>query len=156
MALVIAGLTTACGFLVKQGRNYKRLLDKNDDEHTIEIVEDQLVYPVEAEIQALRDDQAKQNKELHDLIIDLQTQLDELRLALRNSWRFRLLQLCRMCIAQQYITQAQYDSISEMYKGYEALKGNGQVTGYFQRATKLPIYPTDKDAAEAYERHGTY
>ena len=79
MALVIAGLTTACGFLVKQARNYKRLLDKNDDEHTIEIVEDQLVYPVEAEIQALRDDQAKENKELHDLIIDLQTQIDELR-----------------------------------------------------------------------------
>jgi hypothetical protein len=37
------------------------------------LVEDQLVYPVEAEIQALRDDQAKENKELHDLIIDLQT-----------------------------------------------------------------------------------
>lgn len=156
MALVIAGLTTACGFLVKQARNYKRLLDKNDDEHTIELVEDQLVYPVEEEIQKLRQDMQKEVTILHNEIIDLRTELEETRLALRNSWRFRILQLCKGCIAQQYMTQSQYDSISEMYKGYEALKGNGQVTGYFQRATKLPIYPTDQDAEEAYKKHGTY
>ena len=156
MALVIAGLTTACGFLVKQARNYKRLIDEKDDEHTIELVGDQLVYPVEEEIQNLKQDMAKEIATLHNEIIDLRIELEETRLALRNSWRFRILQLCKGCIAQQYITQAQYDSISEMYKGYETLKGNGQVTGYFQRATKLPIYPSDKDAQEAYEKHGTY
>ena len=41
------------------------------------------------------------------------------------SYRFRLVQLCKMYIKQGYMTQDQYDQLTEFYKLYTSLGGNG-------------------------------
>ena len=56
------------------------------------------------------------------------------------SYRFRLIQLCREFIRQEYLTQAQYDQLIEFYRVYAGLGGNGQAKDYYERAIALPIH----------------
>lgn len=64
---------------------------------------------------------------------------EELESQLVASYKFRLMHLCKMYIAQKYITQDQYDQLTEMYKLYAYLGGNGQAKKYYDRAIALPI-----------------
>ena len=56
-----------------------------------------------------------------------------------SSYRFRLIQLCKIYLKQQYITQEQYDQLTEFYKIYEGLGGNGQAKQYYEKTIELPI-----------------
>lgn len=56
-----------------------------------------------------------------------------------NSYKYRLIQLCRSHIKDGYITQADYEQVSEMHTLYTALGGNGQAEEYYQKVLKLEI-----------------
>ena len=56
------------------------------------------------------------------------------------SYRFRLIQLCKEFIRQEYLTQTQYDQLIEFYRVYAGLGGNGQAKDYYDRAVALPIH----------------
>jgi len=58
-----------------------------------------------------------------------------------DSYKFRLTQMCRLYLKQGYMTQDQYDQLTEFYKLYEALGGNGQAKQYFEKTIALPIKP---------------
>ena len=55
------------------------------------------------------------------------------------SYRFRLVQLCKGFLAQGYITPAQMEQLSEFYKLYTGLGGNGQAKMYYEKAVALPF-----------------
>lgn len=55
------------------------------------------------------------------------------------SYRYRLVQLCKIYIHQGYMTQDQYDQLTEFYKLYTALGGNGQAQDYYEKTIKLEI-----------------
>ena len=55
------------------------------------------------------------------------------------SYRFRLVQLCKEFIKQGYMTYAQYEQLTEFYKLYVGLGGNGQAKEFYERAIQLPI-----------------
>lgn len=61
------------------------------------------------------------------------------------SYRFRLIQICKELIKQGYMTQSQYDQLTEFYKLYLGLGGNGQAKQYYDKASQLPIRPDDDD-----------
>ena len=50
------------------------------------------------------------------------------------SYRFRLVQLCKGFLSQGYITAAQMEQLSEFYKLYTGLGGNGQAKMYYEKA----------------------
>ena len=54
------------------------------------------------------------------------------------SYRFRLVQLCKGFIAQGYITSSQMEQLTEFYKLYTGLGGNGQAKVYYEKAIALP------------------
>lgn len=99
----------------------------------------------------------KKNDELEELIDkkleDVITDIEELRNYIRevgaleqshmnlivSSYRYRLVQLCKLYLKQQYMTQEQYDQLTEFYKVYSGLGGNGQAHEYYQKAIKLDI-----------------
>lgn len=58
-----------------------------------------------------------------------------------SSYKFRLIQLCKAYIKQGYMTQEQYDQLSEFYRVYSGLGGNGQAKEYYELALELPIKP---------------
>lgn len=60
------------------------------------------------------------------------------------SYRFRLIQLCKGFLRQEYITEAQMEQLMEFYKLYKGLGGNGQAEIYYNKAIALPL-KTDSD-----------
>lgn len=55
------------------------------------------------------------------------------------SYRFRLIQLCKGFLHQEYITESQMEQLNEFYKLYTGLGGNGQAKVYFDKAMQLPL-----------------
>lgn len=56
-----------------------------------------------------------------------------------NSYKFRLIQLCKSHLRDGYITEADFDQITEMYKLYHGLGGNGQAQEYYDKVLELEI-----------------
>ena len=67
-------------------------------------------------------------------------------------YRYQLINACKKYIAQGYITQYQFDRLTELHKIYHDLHGNSQGDLYFDKATKLPLSGDNKyrkiDAAD--------
>ena len=61
------------------------------------------------------------------------------------SYRFRLIQLCKGFLNQKYITPAQMEQLSEFYKLYTGLGGNGSAKLYYDKAIQLPLKTDDND-----------
>ena len=56
-----------------------------------------------------------------------------------NSYKFRLIQLCKTHLRDGYITEADFEQVSEMYKLYHGLGGNGQAQEYYDKVLELEI-----------------
>lgn len=55
------------------------------------------------------------------------------------SYRFRLVQLCKGFLKQGYITAEQMEQLTEFYKLYTGLGGNGSAKIYYDRAMALEL-----------------
>lgn len=127
LSLMTTGALAFCRWTWKQMKNYKALLDQQEIDTYDDHIEEKLA-PIIEEIEKLREyirqvDTTEKHK--IDLIID--------------SYKFRLTQMCRLYLKQGYMTQDQYDQLTEFYKLYEALGGNGQAKQYFEKTIVLPI-----------------
>lgn len=125
--LVSAGALGFCKYMHTQMKNYKNLLEEKEDHQLEETIENR-IEPIKMEIEELRKyirEIGTIEKNHVDLII--------------SSYRFRLVQLCKEFIKQGYVTQAQYDQLTEFYKLYTGLGGNGQAEEYYNKAIKLEI-----------------
>lgn len=56
-----------------------------------------------------------------------------------NSYKFRLIQLCKTHIRDGYISEHDFEQITEMYKLYTGLGGNGQAQEYYDKVIALEI-----------------
>lgn len=56
-----------------------------------------------------------------------------------NSYKFRLIQLCKIHLRDGYISEADFEQITEMYKLYHGLGGNGQAQEYYEKVLHLEI-----------------
>ena len=56
-----------------------------------------------------------------------------------ESYKYRLIQLCKTHLRDGYITQDAFEQITEMYKLYHGLGGNGQAQDYYERVMELEI-----------------
>lgn len=129
--LVSAGALAFCKYMHKQMKNYRRLLEEQENQQLEEIIENRL-EPILIEIEELRKyiREVGQVEKTHmDLIV--------------SSYRFRLVQLCKEFIRQGYMTQNQYDQLTEFYKLYTSLGGNGQAKEYYETTMKLPVHDVD-------------
>lgn len=60
------------------------------------------------------------------------------------SYRFRLIQLCKGFLNQGYITTAQIEQLTEFYKLYSGLGGNGQAKVFYDMALQLPNHDEEE------------
>lgn len=116
-----------------------------------------------AEIEKLVAEKEKQNLdtsiEIH--LEPVYEELEELRKYIREteniekshmalivaSYRFRLIQLCKGFLRQGYMTTSQIEQLTEFYKLYTGLGGNGQAKIYYDKAMQLPL-KVDRDDDE--------
>lgn len=127
--LISAGALAFCKYLHGQLKNYKKLLEENKDTE-LEKTIDSRIEPIQKEIEELR----KYIMETKDI------EKSHMQLII-SSYKFRLVQLCKAYIKQSYMTQEQYDQLSEFYRIYSGLGGNGQAKEYYELTLELPIRP---------------
>jgi hypothetical protein len=99
----------------------------------------------------------KQEEEIEIKLEPIYEELEELRAYIREaeniekahmtliiaSYRFRLIQLCKEFLKQGYMTYTQYEQLTEFFKLYTGLGGNGQAKAYYERTIILPIRSED-------------
>ena len=127
MSLITAGALAFCKYMHGQMKNYKKLLEEKDhDELNDEI--DKKLEPIVQEIEELR-------KYIREVDLNENNRIN----LIIASYRFRLVQLCQIYLRQGYITSDQYEQLSEFFKVYSGLGGNGQAKAYYDKAIQLPI-----------------
>ena len=125
--LISAGALAFCRYLYKQLMAYKKLLQEKENNDIVELIDEKL-KPIVEDIEELRTYIRKiEDKERQDLTLII------------ASYRFRLVQLCKIYIKQGYMTQDQYDQLTEFYKLYHSLGGNGQAKEYYEKTIELEI-----------------
>ena len=127
MSLITAGALAFCKYMHNQIKNYKKLLEEKDhDELDDEI--DKKLEPIVQEIEELR-------KYIREVDVNENSRIN----LIIASYRFRLVQLCQIYLRQGYMTSDQYEQLSEFFKVYSGLGGNGQAKAYYDKAMQLPI-----------------
>ena len=58
-------------------------------------------------------------------------------------YKFQLINACKTYIAQGWMTQYQFDRLSDLHHIYNKLGGNAQGDSYYERAVRLPIRKED-------------
>ena len=126
-ALISAGALAFCRYLYKQLKAYKQLLNDKKYEDLDDRIDEKL-KPILDDIEEIRvyirKTESKENRDL-ELII--------------ASYRFRLVQLCKLYMKKGYMTQDEYDQLTEFFKLYSSLGGNGQAKEYYEKTVKLEI-----------------
>lgn len=107
---------------------YKELIDQKEKKETEELIESSL-EPIYEELEALRT-YIRETENIEKVHMNL----------IIASYRFRLIQLCKQFLKQEYMTQSQYEQLSEFYKLYVGLGGNGQAEDYYRKTVLLPIH----------------
>ena len=127
MSLITAGALAFCKYMYSQMKNYKKLLEEKDhDELDNEI--DKKLEPIVQEIEELR-------KYTREVDVNENNRIN----LIIASYRFRLVQLCQIYLRQGYMTSDQYEQLSEFFKVYSGLGGNGQAKAYYDKAMQLPV-----------------
>ena len=125
--LISAGALAFCRYLYKQLKAYKQMLEEKKYEDLDDRIDEKL-KPILDDIEEIREyirkTESKENRDL-ELII--------------ASYRFRLVQLCKLYIKKGYMTQDEYDQLTEFFKLYSSLGGNGQAKEYYEKTVKLEI-----------------
>lgn len=127
LSLTTAGALAFCRWAWKQIKAYKQLLAEREHDSLDEAIEEKLA-PILEDIEDLR-----------EYIRSVDTTENHKMNLIVASYRFRLIQLCKIYLKQRYITQDQYDQLTEFYKVYEGLGGNGQAKDYYEKAVRLEI-----------------
>lgn len=148
--LVSAGLLAYCKNLWSQ----KKELEKHKEEDMTRLHRQMIldeIEPITAELVRIKSElnnnintlrsEADQTHANMYKDLELVTKKNDKNLELIiNSYKFRLIQLCKTHLRDGYITQDAFDQVTEMYKLYHGLGGNGQAQDYYERVMELEIH----------------
>ena len=103
---------------------------------------------VKSSIAALKTTADAQHKHMYNDLETIQENNDRKFNLIINSYKFRLIQLCKSYLRDNFITEKDFEQVTEMYKLYHGLGGNGQAQEYYEKVLKLQIVPNDKKNEE--------
>ena len=127
MSLITAGALAFCKYMYSQMKNYKKLLEEKDHNELNDEI-DKKLEPIIQEIEELR-------KYIREVDVNENNRIN----LIISSYKFRLIQLCQIYLHQGYMTNDQYEQLSEFFKVYSGLGGNGQAKEYYDKAMELPV-----------------
>ena len=98
----------------------------------------------ENELQSLKNyhntDKDSFDAKINELIADHEIKF----IKIRESYKFRFIQLCKTYLRDGFITTGEWEQLSTMYDLYHSLGGNGQAEDYFDQVKKLEIVPDNE------------
>ena len=131
LAVVILIATGICKYFYGKAKEIQKLYD-GEEAKTIDKAIDKKLEPIIEELDELRMALQK-NRDLEDAHLKI----------ILSSYRYRLMSLCKQYIKQGYITPEQYDQLTEFYKVYHDLGGNGQAKEFYDKAVSLQCHGDD-------------
>ena len=152
--LLSAGLLALCKYLHSQNKNLKKLQEEDKNRQYREMILSEIepiideLTKVEQEIDSFEQDTANnfaaieahadnEHKTMYKDLEKVQAGNDKNFGLIINSYKFRLIQLCKSHLKDGFITPEDYEQLSEMYKLYKGLGGNGQAEEYYNKVLKL-------------------
>lgn len=156
--LLSAGALAFCKHLHKQNKELKAFqeADKNREYRKMIISE---IEPIIDELQHLKsdivavdtsskmaikqayNDAEHEHEHMYEDLNKIQAANDRNFELIINSYKFRLIQLCKSHLRDSYITESDFEQITEMYKLYHGLGGNGQAQEYYDKVLALDLKP---------------
>ena len=88
-------------------------------------------------ITSLEKAEKENHEEMYKDLKEIQEQNERKFALILNSYKFRLIQLCKLHLKDGYISTEDYEQVSEMHELYKSLGGNGQAEEYFDKVKKL-------------------
>ena len=113
--------------LQKELKAYKALVKKEQQE--------KLEQQIDLKLEPILEDIEEIRKHVTERDMENDTKLN----LIVSSYRFRLIQLCKIYLKQGYLTTEQYEQINEFYDLYFKLGGNGQAKEFYEQDLKLEI-----------------
>lgn len=140
--LISAGALAFCKYLWGKNKELEKLQKEDENRkyrqmiiNEIEPILDELAKAeddikhldtdVQASIAALRATAETEHKHMYKDLERIQGNNDRNFNLIINSYKFRLIQLCKSHLRDNFITEADFEQITEMYKLYHGLGGNG-------------------------------
>lgn len=154
--LVSAGLLGFCKHLISKNKQLEEMQKADQNRQYRQMIVDEIepiineLTRLKAEIiavdtnakTALSQFQAvcdKEHEHMYDDLNEVQAKNEENFKLIINSYKFRLIQLCKTHIRDGYISESDFEQITEMYKLYHGLGGNGQAQEYYDKVLELEI-----------------
>lgn len=128
LAVVILGATGICKYFYNKAKEIQKLYNV-EEQKAVDKNIDKKLQPIYEELEELRI-ALRKDRELEE---------SHMRIIL-SSYRYRLMSLCKQYIKQGYITPEQYDQITEFYKVYHDLGGNGQAKEFYDKVMSLQVH----------------
>lgn len=154
--LVSAGALAFCKYLWGKNQKLEEMQKADQNRQYRQMILDE-IEPIITEITRLKNEinqvntnaqqeivrlEGNAQKEHQKMYCDLNKVQDENKKNFNliiNSYKFRLIQLCKTHLRDGYISEADFEQISEMYKLYHGLGGNGQAQEYYDKVLELDI-----------------
>ena len=152
--LISAGALGFCRYLWKQNKELARLQKEEDNRKYRQMIIDE-IEPIIEElgrageeikqiknkgadvVSTLEDTERANHEEMYKDLKKIQAENERRFALILNSYKFRLIQLCKLHIKDGYISTEDYAQVSEMHELYKSLGGNGQAEEYFEKVKKL-------------------
>ena len=154
--LISAGALAFCKYLHSRNKELKKLQEEDKNRqyrqmilNEIDPIIDELSKAesdiknldadVKAQIAALKATAESEHKHMYKDLEKVQDKNTRNFNLIINSYKFRLIQLCKSHLRDGYITEEDFEQITEMYKLYHGLGGNGQAQEYYDKVLELEI-----------------
>ena len=154
--LVSAGALAFCKHLYSKNKKLEEMQKADQNRQYRQMILDE-IEPIINEITRLKSEITKVNTDakvaltqfkteadatkqcMYNDLNEVQAKNDENFKLIINSYKFRLIQLCKTHIRDGYISESDFEQITEMYKLYHGLGGNGQAQEYYDKVLELEI-----------------
>lgn len=127
MSLITAGALALCRYFWSRAKYYKTLADKQEEEQLDDYIDKKIVPLAELinNLQARVQQYQKEDEGKFQLIMMF--------------YRYQIINLCNFYLSQGYITLTQYNELSEFFRIYTELGGNGQAHEKYNKVLELEI-----------------
>jgi hypothetical protein len=154
--LVSAGLLAFCKHLYSKNKKLEEMQKADQNRQYRQMILDE-IHPIIDELTRLKGDitnvetDAKVNlaqfkteaeltkQHMYSDLNEIQGKNEENFKLIINSYKFRLIQLCKTHLRDGFISESDFEQITEMYKLYHGLGGNGQAQEYYDKVLELEI-----------------
>ena len=140
--LISAGALAFCKYLWGKNKELEKLQKEDENRkyrqmiiNEIEPILDELAKAeddikflstdVKSSITALKATAESEHKHMYNDLETIQGNNDRKFNLIINSYKFRLIQLCKSYLRDNFITEKDFEQVTEMYKLYHGLGGNG-------------------------------